>query len=126
VDGCLAESPAEEAGIQPGDRIIEIGALFHCNCVLNLDSCSACAGANSAHSIPGRKCVITVASLLHEIFAPADGYPTGSLKRSEMVALLRGPSSSAITLTISRQGFSHSRAVYMERRPLPQPPIKEV
>ncbi len=25
VEGCLAESPAEEAGILPGDRILEIG-----------------------------------------------------------------------------------------------------
>ncbi|BDA50336.1 Carboxyl-terminal-processing peptidase 1, chloroplastic [Coccomyxa sp. Obi] len=78
VDGCLAESPAEEAGILQGDLITEI-----------------------------------------------DGYPTESLKRAEMVSLLRGPSSSGLILTVSRQGLSHTRAVYMERRPLPQPPIKE-
>jgi S1-C subfamily serine protease len=27
VDGVLAESPAEEAGIRPGERITEIGEL---------------------------------------------------------------------------------------------------
>jgi hypothetical protein len=56
----------------------------------------------------------------------ADGYSTDALNRSELLALLRGPSGSATILTISRPGWSHSRAVYMERRPLPQPPLKEV
>ena len=55
----------------------------------------------------------------------SDGYPTDSLTRADMVSLLRGPSSSGLILTVSRKGLSHTRAVYMERRPLPQPPIKE-
>ncbi len=29
VDGCLAESPAEEAGILQGDLIMEIGASYN-------------------------------------------------------------------------------------------------
>ena len=56
----------------------------------------------------------------------ADGYPADGLARTEVVSLLRGPASSSIVLTISRQGFAHSRAVYLERRPMTQPPLKEV
>lgn len=56
----------------------------------------------------------------------ADGYPAGNLTRTEVVSLLRGPASSPVVLTISRRSFSHSRAVYLERRPMTQPPLKEV
>ena len=41
-----------------------------------------------------------------------------------MAALLRGPAGSALVLTVARPGLAHARAVYLERRPLPQPPVK--
>ena len=56
----------------------------------------------------------------------ADGYPANGLVRPEVVSLLRGPASSPIVLTISRQGLTHNRAVYLERRTMTQPPLKEV
>ncbi len=56
----------------------------------------------------------------------ADGYPADGLVRPEVVSLLRGPASSSIVLSISRQGFTHNRAVYLERRTMTQPPLKEV
>ena len=43
-----------------------------------------------------------------------------------MASLLRGPASAPVVLTISRQGMSHSRGVYLERRPMTQPPLREV
>ena len=42
------------------------------------------------------------------------------------MSLLRGPASAPVVLTISRQGMSHSRGVYLERRPMTQPPLREV
>ena len=54
----------------------------------------------------------------------ADGYPTDSLAHGELAALLRGPAGSALVLTVARPGLAHARAVYVERRPLPQPPVK--
>ena len=56
----------------------------------------------------------------------ADGYPTGTLTRTEVASLLRGPASAPVVLTISRPGMSHSRGVYLERRPMTQPPLREV
>ena len=56
----------------------------------------------------------------------ADGYPADGLVRPEIISLLRGPASSPLVLTISRQGFTHNRAVYLERRTMTQPPLKEV
>ena len=56
----------------------------------------------------------------------ADGYPAEKLTRTEVVSLLRGPASAPVVLTISRQGMSHSRGVYLERRPMTQPPLREV
>ena len=56
----------------------------------------------------------------------ADGYPTDGLTRTEMSALLRGPSGSAVVLGIARPGLARPHAVYLERRPLPQPPLKVV
>ena len=56
----------------------------------------------------------------------ADGYPAEKLTRTEVASLLRGPASAPVVLTISRQGMSHSRGVYLERRPMTQPPLREV
>ncbi|CAK0787071.1 hypothetical protein CVIRNUC_010287 [Coccomyxa viridis] len=57
--------------------------------------------------------------------AEIDGYPAEKLTRTEVASLLRGPASAPVVLTISRQGMSHSRGVYLERRPMTQPPLRE-
>ena len=57
VDGALAESPAEEAGFMPGDRVTEIGALFQAlppgsvrTCHTLLDFIYAYAPGETGHS----------------------------------------------------------------------------
>eukprot|EP00884_Botryococcus_braunii_P009004 jgi/Botrbrau1/18104/Bobra.0813s0001.2 len=78
VEGILAESPAEEAGIRPGERITEI-----------------------------------------------DYYTTDKLSASEVTALLRGPSGSVVYLLLAGpEKGSPVREVDLERRSIPQPPVK--
>ena len=68
----------------------------------------------------------SVVQMLSRHSLVADGYPAENLTRTEVVSLLRGPASAPVVLTISRQGMSHSRGVYLERRPMTQPPLREV
>lgn len=57
----------------------------------------------------------------------ADGYPVDGLNAHEMSELQRGPLGSTVALTIAPV---HSElapeTIYLERRPLPQPPLKQV
>lgn len=80
VEGPLAESPAEESGILPGHRLVEI-----------------------------------------------DGYPADLLTPLEIAALMRGPAGSSVMLTMA-ENVPHSKtwSLDLERRPLPQPPMKSV
>lgn len=79
VDAAMAESPAEEAGIVRGDRIIEI-----------------------------------------------NGYAVDSLNAHEMNELQRGPLGSTVALTIvPLRLHGDPQTVFLERRPLPQPPLKQ-
>lgn len=80
MEGPLAESPAEEGGILPGQRVVEI-----------------------------------------------DGYPADLLTPLEIAALMRGPAGSNVGLTLA-ENAAHSRtwSLELERRALPQPPMKVV
>lgn len=80
VEGPLAESPAEENGVLPGQRVVEI-----------------------------------------------DGYPADLLTPLEIAALMRGPAGSDVRITLA-ENSAHSKTwnVQLERRALPQPPIKTV
>ncbi|KAK9837070.1 hypothetical protein WJX81_000274 [Elliptochloris bilobata] len=78
VEGPLAGSPAEEAGILGGEALLEI-----------------------------------------------DFYRADLLAAAEVESLLRGPASSGVLLKLrSRDGVQ--RELYMERRPLPQPAVREM
>ena len=57
----------------------------------------------------------------------ADGYPVNGLNAHEMSELQRGPLGSTVALTIAPLD-SHlaPQTIYLERRPLPQPPLKQV
>lgn len=80
-------------------------------------------GREACHfAAPGVRC----ADAERASFGIADGYPAEKLTRTEVASLLRGPASAPVVLTISRQGMSHSRGVYLERRPMTQPPLREV
>ena len=59
--------------------------------------------------------------------AQADGYPMDDMTQSEVEACMRGPSSSIAVLTIAGPSpDSPHRLVDLERRDLPQPPVKQV
>ncbi|KAK9805537.1 hypothetical protein WJX72_003921 [[Myrmecia] bisecta] len=78
VAAALAESPAEQAGIQRGERIMEI-----------------------------------------------DGYPADDLTAAEVNSFMRGTAGSSVILTIgAREPNTDMRTLYLERRALPQPPLK--
>ena len=80
VEGPLAESPAEESGILPGQRVVEI-----------------------------------------------DGYPSDLLTPLEIAALMRGPAGSSVDLTLAdNKPHSKTWSLELERRSLPQPPMKVV
>lgn len=54
-----------------------------------------------------------------------DFYRADLLASAEVEALLRGPASSGVLLKLrARDGAE--RELYVERRPLPQPPVREV
>lgn len=80
MEGPLAASPAEESGILPGQRIVEI-----------------------------------------------DGYPADLLTPLEVAALMRGPAGSDVRITLA-ENSAHSKtwSLQLERRALPQPPIRTV
>lgn len=78
MEGPLAESPAEESGILPGQRVVEI-----------------------------------------------DGYPSDLLTPLEIAALMRGPAGSSVDLTLAdNKPHSKTWSLELERRSLPQPPMK--
>ena len=57
----------------------------------------------------------------------ADGYAVDSLNAHEMNELQRGPLGSTVALTIvPLRSHGDPQTVFLERRPLPQPPLKQV
>lgn len=57
----------------------------------------------------------------------ADGYPVDTMNQHEVNELQRGPLGSTTVLTIAPKDPSQEvKTVYLERRPLPQPPLKQV
>ena len=64
----------------------------------------------------------------------ADGYPTSEMSQQEVLARLRGPSGSVVNLTVVDRldeagGATQApmqRSLALERRPIPQPPLKQV
>ena len=56
-----------------------------------------------------------------------DGYPVDGLNAHEMSELQRGPLGSTVALTIAPLHSELApQTIYLERRPLPQPPLKQV
>ncbi len=57
----------------------------------------------------------------------ADGYAVDSLNAHEMSELQRGPLGSTVALNIvPLKAPQDPQTVFLERRPLPQPPLKQV
>ena len=64
----------------------------------------------------------------------ADGYPTAEMSQQEVLARLRGPSGSVVNLTVVDRldeagGATQEpmqRSLVLERRSIPQPPLKQV
>jgi len=57
----------------------------------------------------------------------ADGYAVDSLNAHEMSELQRGPLGSTVALSIvPLRSPGDPQTVFLERRPLPQPPLKQV
>lgn len=71
---------------------------------------------------PAEEAGIVRGDLILEI----NGYPVDSLNAHEMNELQRGPLGSTVALTIAPvTSQQSSQSVYLERRPLPQPPLKQ-
>lgn len=61
------------------------------------------------------------------ICCASDGYPVDTSNQHEVNELQRGPLGSTTVLTIAPKDPSQEvKTVYLERRPLPQPPLKQV
>lgn len=61
------------------------------------------------------------------VCSAADGYPVDDMNQHEVNELQRGPLGSTTVLTIAPKESSQDlKTVYLERRPLPQPPLKQV
>lgn len=69
-------------------------------------------------------------TLLHAVLTStcaADGYPVDSMNQHEVNEQQRGPLGSTTVLTILPKDQPQVlKTVYLERRPLPQPPLKQV
>ena len=70
---------------------------------------------------------VCLGSAVSEGTSAADGYAVDTLNAHEMNELQRGPLGSTVALTIAPSGSRQDpQTVYLERRPLPQPPLKQV
>lgn len=70
---------------------------------------------------------VCLGSAVTEGTSAADGYNVDTLNGHEMNELQRGPLGSTVALTIApSRSQQDSQTVYLERRPLPQPPLKQV